>query len=91
MKYMHEVNLGEGVDLEAVLKDQRRNPLVRAVLQHIRNEAAGLDRLGRIMPEQAASVNARDPLEWRAFHAGAANALEELFFKIAGTEGTEGE
>lgn len=85
-KYMHEVDLGLPVDLRAALMDQRESEMVRSVLQYIRDKAAGADRLARVSPRTSAQENPQHPLEYRAFHGGAANALEELFFEILGQQ-----
>jgi hypothetical protein len=46
--------------------------MLQAILQHIRNHAALMDKTGRQPPPNAP--------DYRAYHAGAADALEEMFW-----------
>jgi len=79
--HLHDVNLfvrlepgAEKVALHARAED----PGLHVVLHRLRDQAATMDRMGRQTPV-VADV---DPLEYRAYHAGAADALEEIFWGI---------
>ncbi len=74
--YPHDLDLGPAIDrgtFEILLQSQRDSELVRGVLQALRNQMALCDRTGRQTP-----TTAKDPLEWRAYHAGGADAAEEM-------------
>lgn len=73
--YPHQLELGghvDGATLAMLLQSNRDSELVRGLMQALRNQAAMLERAGRQPPPE------RNPLEYRAYHAGAADAIEEL-------------
>ena len=77
--FPHDLDLGAPVDggtLEVLIQGQRDGELVRGILQLIRNQSALVERTGRQTP---AGPN---PLEYRAYHAGGADALEELLMGL---------
>lgn len=77
---MHDVQLPamDEKHIAHVIGEQRDSELVRAVLHLLRNKSAEFDRIGRQSPK----IPDCDPLEWRAYHAGAAGGCEELFWKV---------
>lgn len=95
--FPHDLDLGQPVDpatLETLIQSQRDSELVRGILQTLRNHAAMVERAGRQTPGGA------HPLEYRAYHAGGADAVEEVlmgFYKLAhpeqltGTQRQDGE
>jgi hypothetical protein len=78
-KYPHDLDLGAPVETDAfdvMLQSQAHSELFRGVLQAMRNQAAMLERVGRQTPKDG------NPLEFRAYHAGGADALEELLMSL---------
>lgn len=78
--FLHDLPLGERIpreSLQVLLQNQRDSEMLRGLLQLLREQAAVLERTGRQPPQ---GVN--DPLEFRAYHAGAADALEEQVLTI---------
>lgn len=78
--YMHEIQLppmGEA-QINRAIGEQRESDVVHAVLHLLRSKSAEFDRIGRQSPK----IPDCDPLEWRAYHAGAAGGCEELFWKV---------
>lgn len=79
--YPHDLDLGGPVEpgtLEVLIQGQRDSELVRGVLQLLRNHAANIERIGRQPPAQ---VQAQD---WRPYHAGGADAVEEALMMLYG-------
>lgn len=77
--YPHQLDLGSPVDggtLELLIQSNRDSELVRGLLQLMRHQAAMLERTGRQTPPD------RNPLEFRAYHAGAADAVEEVLLTL---------
>ncbi len=79
--YPHQLELGSQVDhgtLALLIQSNRDSELVRGLLQLMRHQAAMLERTGRQTPPD------RNPLEFRAYHAGAADAVEEVLLTLYG-------
>lgn len=77
--YMHEVDLGQAFDDEELRHQVNlhgKEPAFQAVLQWIRNKATQVDKSGRQVPVGA------DPHDYRAYHGGGADALEEIFWDL---------
>lgn len=77
--FPHDLDLGAPVERETfhvLLQSQGNTELVRGLLQIMRAQAATVERAGRQTPAGA------DPLEYRAYHAGGADALEELLIGL---------
>lgn len=77
---MHEIDLPKMDEkhLAHVIGEQRDSELVKGLLNLLRSKSAEFDRVGRQSPK----IPDCDPLEWRAYHAGAASGCEELFWKV---------
>lgn len=72
---LHNLDLGAPMtqgEIEQVLRNARGQDVVRAVLQHLRNESAVLCFTGRQPPPQYVA-----PGDYRAYHDGGADALEQ--------------
>lgn len=75
--YMHDVDLGKPVDDADMARVFIDHPdLVTMCLQMLRNKAAEIERTGRQPP----ITNVRD--DFRAYHDGGADALEEVFWEL---------
>lgn len=75
---MHQVDLGRPLakeEIDKAIAEARAHPAVNALLQHLRNQSATLDFTGRQPPRDALP-------DFRAYHGGAADALEEVFWQI---------
>lgn len=86
--YMHEVDLGTPLqDTEQIhlIAGHGKDPVVLAILQKLRNRVAEVDRAGRQVPSSEIS----DPGDYRAYHDGGADALEEIFWDILRDTQTE--
>ncbi len=80
MKFIHEIDLGPKLDAEEItrqLSEPNNKPYIVAVLQYLRTHMGMLERMGRQPPPGAAA-------DYRAYHDGAADAVEEAFWFIAG-------
>lgn len=78
--FPHDLDLGPPVEAQSLMvlmQGNRDSELVRGILQALRNQAANLERCGRQTPKEA-----NNPLEWRAYHAGGADATEELLMAL---------
>ena len=76
---MHEVSLGQPMtdeELVEFISQHGKDQSVLMILQMIRNKACSIDKAGRQVPAGA------DPADYRAYHGGAADALEEFFWDI---------
>lgn len=83
---MHDVPLGQpltNAELVEFISQHGKDQTVLTILQMIRNKACMMDRAGRQVPAGA------DPGDYRAYHGGAADALEEFFWDIYGASQTE--
>lgn len=72
---LHNLDLGAPMtqgEIEQALRNARGQDVVRAVLQHLRNEAASLCFVGRQPPREYVA-----PGDFRAYHDGGADALEQ--------------
>jgi len=77
--FPHDLDLGGAVDpgsLRVLLQNNRDSELLRGILQLLRNHAANLERTGR-WPASGANS-----LEYRAYHAGGADATEEILLNL---------
>lgn len=77
--YPHDLDLGAPLETGAftmLLQSQRDSELVRGFMQLLRTQAAMVERAGRQTPAGA------NPLEYRAYHAGGADALEEILMHL---------
>jgi hypothetical protein len=77
--YPHDLDLGAPLEtgtFTMLLQSQRDSELVRGFLQLLRTQAAMVERAGRQTPAGA------NPLEYRAYHAGGADALEEMLMQL---------
>lgn len=74
--YLHDADLGPVLDVFQTVNEYRDHPAVRAVLQYLREKSAETDRTGRQVPTGA------DALDFRAYHSGAADGLEEAFWEL---------
>lgn len=84
--YMHEANLGEilsDTELRRIIGMHGRDPATLAILQVLRNKTCEMEKAGRQVPPGA------DPADYRAYHGGAADALEESFWEIYRASQTE--
>lgn len=78
-QYPHDLDLGAPVEretMEVLLQSQGTSELVRGLFQLMRNNAAYIERTGRQTPQGANAV------EFRAYHAGGADAVEELLMGL---------
>lgn len=78
-QFPHDLDLGGPVEpgtLEVLMQGQRDGELVRGILQLLRNHAANIERIGRQPPASA------NPTDFRAYHAGGADATEEALMML---------
>ena len=83
---MHEVDLGKPVpdaELVNLISMHGKDAITLGILQWLRNKTALLDKTGRQVPVGA------DPHDYRAYHGGAGDALEEVFWDIYKATQTE--
>lgn len=83
----HDEDLGTWMSEEDIIThvcNAREHPAVRAILQKIRTKAALMGKEGRTIPEDC-----QNPADFRAFHDGAQEGLEELFWELIGMRKTE--
>lgn len=74
---MHQIDVGPQLDQEEIahrIAEAKGHPAVTAFLQLLRNQAAMIDKTGRQPPASAV------PSDYRAYHDGGADALEEVFW-----------
>lgn len=79
-KHLHQYDLGAPLspaEIEQALRTAVGGDAMRAVLQHLRNKAAGMGFAGRQPPPTHAT-----PGDYRAYHDGAEDALGEVFAEI---------
>ena len=79
MKFIHEYDLGKKLDAEEIarqLAEPNNKPCINAVLQYLRTHMSALERYGRQPPPGS-------PADYRAYHDGAADGVEEAFWFIA--------
>ncbi len=76
-KGLHQFDLGpemSAAEIEEKLRNARGSDVMRAVLQHLRNQASVVCYAGRQPPLEHVA-----PGDYRAYHDGGADALEEAF------------
>ncbi len=84
--YMHEANIGQPLSDSEILQmisQHGKDPVTLAILQMLRNKACSMEKAGRQVPAGA------DPGDFRAYHGGAADALEEFFWDVYRAKQTE--